>query len=428
MFFSVVTFAGWVGAALVPLLTLRYVEPAGALAPGALGNTRRSRFSGRMLLVVQVAFTVALVACAIGFTGTVTALRTVPAGFQADGLVEARLAPLPGAGRVTSSDDHRELVQNLGAFPGLQAVAVTGQSSLFGFVQRSSVIAVGQDDQAIDAQVLQVSDSFFATVRLPLIAGTSVPGRDRRSDDASAVVSRSIAERLFGTRDAIGSYLRVGTAAQPVRIVGVAADATIGSPRMPHEPTVYLNFWEQPPSFQEYPVLVIRAGIPVADVAAAVRRELTRGGRFYPLGVRTVAANLDAALLQERLLSIASRMFAMVGLMLAAIGLFGLASVTAARRTKEFGIRLAVGASPLQVRGLMLRDTLLSVIMGITAGLPLIWATARLLAGLFHEWSSWNATAVALTVGLMIATALAAAWIPARRATRVDPLTALRAD
>ena len=121
-------------------------------------------------------------------------------------------------------------------------------------------------------------------------------------------------------------------------------------------------------------------------------------------------------------------MFAGIGLLLAAIGLFGLASVAAARRTKEFGIRLAVGASPRQVLGLILRDTLVSVALGIAAGLPLIWAAGRLLAGLFYERPGSSATAVTLAVLLMIATGLAAAWIPARRATRVDPLTALRTD
>jgi predicted permease len=428
MFFSAVTFAGWVGATLLPLLTLRHVEPAGALAPGAFGGTGRSASAGRMLLVVQVAVTVALVACAIGFTATIAALRAVPIGFQADGLINARLAPLPGGeSRAGSPTSHAELLERLGAVPGLRELAVTGQSSLFGFVQRSSVVGVGQPDQPIEAQVLQVSDSFFKTLQLPLIAGTSVP-RDGRSDDPTAVVSRSVAERLFGAADATGRYVRVGTAAQPVRIVGTAADATLGNPRTPREPTVYLNFWEQPPTFQEYPVLVIRTELPVAAVAAAVRQELTRGGRFYPLAIRPIAANLDAALIQERLLSITSAMFAGIGLLLAAIGLFGLASVTAARRTKEFGIRLAVGASPRQVLGLILRDTLVSVVLGIAAGLPLIWAAGRLLAGLFYERSGSSATAITLAVGLMIATGLAAAWIPARRATRVDPLTALRTD
>jgi predicted permease len=429
LFLAAVTFAAWAGAALLPALTLRHVDPAGALTAGAFGSTGRPGAGGRLLLVVQVAFTVALVACAIGFTSTIAALRTVPIGFQAEGVISARLAPLPGGTRQPGPPTpHAELLEKLGALPGLQAVAVPGQSSLFGFVQRSRVGAAGQAEQPLDAQVLQVSESFFSTLDLPLIAGTSVSRRDDRWEGPTAVVSRSVAERLFGDADATGRSVRVGAAAEPVRIVGVAADATIGNPRTPLEPTVYLNFWEQLPPSQEYPVLVIRTRLPPAAVAAAVRRELDRGGRFYPLAIQPIAANLDAALLQERLLSTTSAIFAGVGLLLAAIGLFGLASVTAARRTKEFGIRLAVGASPRHVLGLILRDTLLSVTLGITAGLPLIWAAGRLLAGLFYEPSSSRATVIGLTIVVMIATGLAAAWIPARRATRVDPLTALRAD
>ena len=429
MFFSAVTFAGWVGAALFPLLTLRHVEPAGALAPGAFGSTGRSSSSGRVLLVIQVAFTVALVACAIGFTTTIAALRAVPFGFEAEGLVNARLAPLPdGPRQAGPSADHAELLAKLGALPGLESVAVTGQSSLFGFIQRGRVGAVGQPDQFLDAQILQVSDSFFATLRLPLLAGNTVPPRDGRSQGPTAVISRSIAERLFGIADATGRYVQVGTAERPVRIVGIAADATLGTPRTPLEPAVYLNFWEQPPSFQAYPILVVRTGLPLTAVAAAVRQELSRNGRFYPLAIQPIAANLDTALLQERLLSITSAMFGGVGLLLAAIGLFGLASVTAARRTKEFGIRLAIGASPRQVRGLILRDTVLSVLLGIVAGLPLIWVASRLLTGLFYDRSGSSATAITASIVVMIATGFAAAWLPARRATRVDPLAALRTD
>jgi ABC-type antimicrobial peptide transport system permease subunit len=213
-----------------------------------------------------------------------------------------------------------------------------------------------------------------------------------------------------------------------VRIVGIAADATVGDPRSPQEPAVYLNFWEQPASFQQYPVLVIRTGLPLSTVAAAVRQELIRGRRFYPLAIQPIATNLDTALLQERLLSITSAMFAGVGLLLAAIGLFGLASVMAVRRTKEFGIRLAIGASPRQVRRLILRDTGLSVLLGIAGGLPLFWAADRLLTGVLDNRSGSTAATIIASIGLMIATGLAAAWLPARRAARVDPLTALRTD
>jgi predicted permease len=428
MFFSTVTFAGWVGAALLPLLTVRHVDPAGALAPGAFGSTGRSRSTGRTLLVVQVAFTLVLVAAAIGFATTVGALRAAPLGFQADGLINARLGPLPG-GRPGAdlSAYHADLVERLGRVPGLQSVAITGQSSLFGFVQRSRVAGVGEPDQPLDVQVLHVSDGFFATLRLPLIAGTSVPPGGR-SADPTAVVSRSVAERLFGLVDGTGRYMRVGPAAQRVRIVGIAADATVGDPRSPQEPAVYLNFWEQPASFQQYPVLVIRTGLPLSTVAAAVRQELIRGRRFYPLAIQPIATNLDTALLQERLLSITSAMFAGVGLLLAAIGLFGLASVMAVRRTKEFGIRLAIGASPRQVRRLILRDTGLSVLLGIAGGLPLFWAADRLLTGVLDNRSGSTAATIIASIGLMIATGLAAAWLPARRAARVDPLTALRTD
>ena len=175
-------------------------------------------------------------------------------------------------------------------------------------------------------------------------------------------------------------------------------------------------------------MLLVRSDAPLADVTLRIREEIAEAGRQYPLAFSLVVEYLNDALVQERLELITSAMFAAIGLLLAGIGLFGVVNVAVVSRTKELGIRMAVGASRRHVISLVLRQTLQSLGLGIAAGL--FWR--RRLA---HCWPASctarvfsSLTAIAVTVGVMIATGLAAAWMPARRATRVDPLTALRAD
>lgn len=191
---------------------------------------------------------------------------------------------------------------------------------------------------------------------------------------------------------------------------------------------VFVNYWQEETDYQRFPMLLVRSDAPLADITSRIREEIAEAGREYPLGISPVADNLDDAIVQERLLAITSALFAAIGLLLAAIGLFGVVNVAVVSRTKELGIRIAVGATRRHVLELVLRETLRSLVLGITAGLLLAWAAGRLLAGLMYGEGVSSLTAIAVTVGVMVVNGLAAAWIPARRATRVDPLTALRVD
>jgi predicted permease len=420
---------GWISFALGPVIKVSTVQPASILHTASFGNTARQSQLRRGLLIGEIALTLVLVACATRFAATLRELRTIPVGFAIDDVINVRLAPRPGGygESFNSSSYYRGLIQAVKAMPGVRSVAVTNTTP-FGFVRRDPVAAESPDAE-IDVQVVRASDNFLATLRLPLIAGRDFSGSELLTGDRTAIVSRSVADRLFGRDEAIGKYIRVGTlpSEQTVQVIGIAADATLGDPRTPNQPVVYLNFWENA-TYQQYAVLLVRSDAGLADLAGRMREELARGGREYPLAIKPIAENLDNALLQERLLSITSSVFAAIALLLAAIGIFGVLTVTVANRTKEFGIRLAVGATRGAVFRLVLRDTAVSLTIGILVGLPLVAVAGRLLSTVLHGLGPFDVFALVVTIVVVVVVGLAAAWLPANRATRINPLATLRLD
>lgn len=420
----------WLAFALGPVIKVSAVQPTSILLTTSFGNTARRSQLRRGLLIAEIALTLVLVACATWFAATVKELRTIPVGFGMEDVINARLAPLPGGYEKSfdPSSYYHGLVQTVKAMPGVHSVAVSNTTP-FGFVRREPVAPAERPDADIDVQVVRVSDNFFATLRLPLVAGSDFSRTQQRTGARTAVVSRSLAERLFGPEEAIGQDIRVGTLPpeQRVQIIGIAPEATLGDPRARRRPIVYLNFWENP-TFQQYAVLLIRFNAVLTDLAGTIRDELGRGGREYPLAIQPIADNLDNALIQERLLSITSGVFAAIGLLLAAVGIFGLLTLTVANRAKEFGIRLAVGATRGAVFRLVLLDTTLSLTMGIVAGLPLVGVAGRLLTTLLYGLGPFNILALFVTIAIVFVVGLVAAFLPANRAMRINPLATLRLE
>ncbi len=422
----------WLCFALGPIATVGRIAPGTVLASASRSHSAPHGRLRQWLLVLQVAFTVVLVASATWFDATVRDLRAAPLGWDSDGIVAVRVAPLPGRydESFESSVHYRQLLERITALPGVESAALSNAAPPVAAPYRESVAPVGRADRRRDALALRVSDGFFSTLRLPLVTGSDFDRSDRRSGERTAIISESLARQLFGNEPPVGKHIAVGTRPedQGMQIVAVASDGTLGDPRAGDPSAVYVNYWQEDSGYQSFPMLLVRSDAPLADVTLRVREEIAHAGREYPLGVSAVVDNLDDAIVQERLLAMTSALFAAIGLLLAAIGLFGMVNVTVVSRTKELGIRIAVGANRRHVIELVLRDTLSSLALGIGAGLLLMWAAARLLTGLMYGAGASSMTAIAITIGVVLATGLAAAWIPARRATRVDPLIALRTD
>ncbi|HWF86192.1 MAG TPA: FtsX-like permease family protein, partial [Vicinamibacterales bacterium] len=205
-----------------------------------------------------------------------------------------------------------------------------------------------------------------------------------------------------------------------------AADAVLSNPRQRRTRVVYMNFWQAGPSFQMYPTLLVRTRGNEAASTEALARVVQNEGHEYVSWTRTLVEQREASLVQERLLAALSTAFAVLGLALAAVGLYGLLRFSVAQRRSELGIRMALGAGRSQIRSLILRDAWMIVTVGTIVGAPAAWAASKVAAALLSGPPTLGAAPTAIAVALLFVVASVAAWLPARRATMVDPLVALR--
>lgn len=188
--------------------------------------------------------------------------------------------------------------------------------------------------------------------------------------------------------------------------------------------TVYLDFWQNPDS-ERYPELLVKTASNSLDTAA-IRRIVNGKGREFVGQFETVSGDIDSALVENRFLAYISGAFGLLALAMAAIGLFGLLSYQTTNRRAEIGIRLALGARQSQIQWLMLRQALLVFVPGCIAGLGLVLAVQKLMSGLFFQASAYDPRLLGFSVAVLLGATLAAAWLPVRRAARIDPAEALR--
>jgi len=227
----------------------------------------------------------------------------------------------------------------------------------------------------------------------------------------------------------IGQHIRVGNAAayQHLKVIGIADDAllNLANPKDTKPPTIYVNRWQHPDK-QWYSVLLVRttSGNPFSP--NLLRQTLQAGGRQYLQTYRTLDDEKDQALIEDRMLAYLSIAFGILALVLAATGLFGLLSYLVASRTGEIGIRMALGAVPSQIRWLVMGQLLFVMAAGVIGGLMLTLALGKVFSGMFYEVNVTDPKLLGLSIIVLVLTAIVAAWLPARRASLVDPLVALR--
>jgi hypothetical protein len=272
-----------------------------------------------------------------------------------------------------------------------------------------------------------VTDGFLSTMRIPLLQGHDFRRRDGSQSQKTAIVSRSLAARLFPGGNALGRHIQFGTEPETrdLEIVGVAADARLEDVHTDDLGFLYFNFWQRPKTVT-WGNLQVRYAGSTARMTSAIRTELRKMGRQYALHLRPVSEQRDYSLLRERLLAVLGTMFAVLALALAAVGLFGLLSFFVASRIGEIGVRIALGAERSAVRWPILREALLLVGTGIALGLPACYAGVRILSSLLYGISPLPAIPFLVSAIVLCCVAAAAAFIPAYRASSVDPMVALR--
>ncbi|HUF24644.1 MAG TPA: ABC transporter permease [Vicinamibacterales bacterium] len=416
---------------LVPALQASRPSLVPALKGDAPGGRASRRLSLRSLLVVtQVAVSTVLVVSAALLVRSVAAARVIDVGFEQRGLAYATFAPtMIGYEDEAGLRFFREAADRLRAAPGITDAALAERLPFSINYQFSEFFIEGRPDlsgkHGLSLDVTRVDRHYFDTMGIRLIEGRNFSERDTPDSPLVAVINETMARRYFPGESAVGKRLRARTPSGPVvDIIGVSAAHPVRSVGEPPRPFIHLSLDQRRTGGNS---LVIRGSLPDDQLATTLRREiLALDPRMFFLELQPYAAQIETTLFPVRAGAMLLGMVGALALGLAAIGLYGVLAFNVSRRTREIGIRMALGARPESVLGLILRDALTLVAAGIVAGLAAAWTTSGALGSVLVGVAPRDPLAYGLAVVVLLGVATIAALIPARRAARLDPLAALR--
>jgi len=415
---------------LVPAWQMSGQEPA--LVLRQRGGSRRQALSGKVLIVTQIALSLVLLFGAGLLLRTFENLRWSDPGFQKTGILEAALQPRPDGYKGLDMNAYlRQLVERAAGLPGAASAAFSDLAVPAGGGWKETVSPAGADGNAgpsVLANLAAVSPGFFKTLAIPLVSGRDFEWSDGQRHSPIAMVDSETARRLFPSGGAIGQRVRFGVQPefQDLEIVGVARAARLIDLRDPSQRVFYIPF-AQHPEYGKWGNLFLRAK-HAATLERALDNEIRSFGREYVTETKTIEQMSDGTLAAERATAIFSTAFAAAALLLAGIGLFGLMSYTVTRRTREIGVRMALGSQPGAVLRMILRETLLLTLTGIALGAPCALAATRFIAHSLFGLSPVDPLTFAAASGALFAVGAIAGYLPARRALNSDPMAALRCD
>jgi predicted permease len=315
-----------------------------------------------------------------------------------------------------------DLKEALGALPGVRSVALTRTALLAGSRSTSTTHVAGKS--GTNVHMMTVSPEFFATMEIPVVAGRTFGDRDTRTSPKVVVINEAAARRLFPGENALGRHLGFSPETNAdFEVVGVIRDTKYASVRDDAPPTIYQSVTQG--TLRSLAFLLRTAGDP-ARMTEPVRAAVRRIDPNLPLtGVSTQAERVEQRFAQERLFANASSLFGGLGLLLAAVGLFGLMSYSVSRRSQELGIRMALGANRVDVIRMVLTESLLLVGVGLAIGLTTAYLLGKFIARQLFGLSPTDGPTIALAVAVIVVVTTLAGYLPARRASRVDPMVVL---
>lgn len=418
---------------LTPALRATRIEPGAAMKASARGLTGTGgRFSLRRgLVVVQVALSLVLVASAFLFSRSLNKLMSIDAGFNQEGILVTsagyRQLNIPPENRIAFK---HSLLERLQAIPGVDEVAETNIVPLSGSANGNRFWADGADPQtAIDCLYSWVGPNYFKTLRTPVIAGREFDEHDSANNTNVAIVNETFARKIFAGANPIGRRIWIeATPNDPestYEVVGLVKNTKYGELREESAPIVFLSILQEsrPAAGAQF---LIRSNLAQAEITGAVKRTLAEVNPAITLQFLGFKKMIEESLLRDRLMATLSGFFGLLALLLASIGLYGILSYGVVSRTKEIGIRMALGAQSREVLRLVMREALLLVLIGVVVGVPVVFATTRFASTLLFGLTPTDPASLGLAGLLMFVVAFVAGYLPARRATKVDPLVALR--
>src|SRR6266704_786886 len=386
------------------------------------------------LVVAQIAVTTVLLITAGLFTLNLRQLELVDLGIRADNLLTFSIDPqLSGysPGRTAALVD--QIRADLASLPGVTSATAAQIAVLGGNDESSNVTIEGfaaQGDDDPHPLKNWVGPGYFATLGIPLLAGREISESDASTGPKVALINAMLARKYFAGRNPLGMHFAFGSGSGvrlDIEIVGVVKDSKHSSVRQEDRPFVYLPY-SQNLNFGEA-TFYLRSTQPPEALAGSAREAVRRRDAGLPVyAVKTLVRQRDESLYNERMLMGLSIGFGLLAALLASIGLYGVMAYTVARRTPEIGIRMALGASLGSVRGLVLREAMTLAAIGLAIGIPAALAAGRLARSLLYGVEPGDPRLVGAAGLLLMGVMLAAAYLPARRATKVDPVVALRSE
>ena len=383
----------------------------------------------RLLVVSQVTFSLLLLIGAGLFVQTLRNLRTLSLGFEGDQVIQARISPRSSGYKPEQYPElNKRLIERLNSAPGIRSSSVAGSGFRSGSSRTCCIAVEGyipSQNEDREIQILEVAPGYFSTIGLPLLMGRDFTHSDVDNKPGVfpklAIINETMARHYYGQASPVGR--RFGWGDEKVKydteIVGVAKDANYGNLRDKTKSLIYFPT-------ESGTLLVVRAGLDTAALVSTIRQEIKAVDKTLEPGISSVAQLRDEALVQERMLAKLSSFFGFLALVLAGIGLYGVMSYDVVRRTREIGVRMAIGARRLDVLRMILREALWLVVIGVLLGLLVALMMMRLISSLLFGLGPRDPLTLAAATMLLLAIAAFAGWLPAWRAARIDPVLALR--
>ncbi|HKG93952.1 MAG TPA: FtsX-like permease family protein, partial [Gemmatimonadaceae bacterium] len=416
---------------LLPALRAASPNLQGALRSGSRGTVGTAGQRLRSALVVaEVALAAVLVVGAGLAAKSFARLLDVDSGFQPRNVLAVRLGlPYNRLSGERVMAQYEALLARIAAVPGVQAVGSAKNFPLRGTGEmRGPVIPGSADgrvgDRELRLPVMHVSADYFRAMGIPLRAGRTFAASDGRSAPPVWVVNEAFARRYFPNESAVGKTLRMGP--MSIEIVGVVGDIRQRSLTEPAVPTAYIHY---PQNMRAGMSIAVRTTGDPLRYANAVREAIWSVDPDQTIiGVETMSAIVGGTVARPRLLATLLLLFGVMGLLLGALGIYGVLAFAVSQRRQEIGVRVALGASPRTVLGLVVRQGMTLAVVGVVAGVVGALALTRVMAAVLYEVRATDPATFATVVVVLLGAALAASWLPARRALAIDPVQALRYD
>ena len=416
----------------LPALRATGVDVNSALKESARSLSGRRTLLSRGLLVVQVAFSLALLVGAGLFLQTVNHLRHVDVGFDPDNLLLVRVTPrLSGYDAPRATALYRTLLERFASVPGVRGATLSQPALLSGSIHSTEMYVHGQpgggEPAGKDRELyyLTVAPSFFDVMGIPVLKGRALTESDTASTPRVAVINETAARKYFGDEEPIGRrFGQRPDRASEYEVIGVARDVRYADLREPAPPTMFVSYLQSP---REAVVFELRTASDPAGVTSAVREAVRQVDPNLPVvDIWTQRQRIERLFAQEKFFAQSYALFGALALLLASIGLFGLMSYNVARRTPEMGIRMALGAQRLHVVRMIMRESMTLVAIGVVAGTAIAIASGRFVASQLFNLPPHHVPTLVTAVAVMTCVSALAAYLPARRAAHVDPVDALR--